>query len=975
VGKQQNTEDERPNQPSGHQVEIEGDISGQVAVGEDIRQIQNVYIQSPPPAPTSLHQLPTPPADFTGRTTELEELQAALEEHRGAAICGLRGLGGIGKTALALKLAEELAPRHPDAQFFLDLKGTTEPLTPGEAMAHVIRAYHPTAKLPESEGELAGLYHSVLHGERALLLMDNAADADQVAPLIPPAGCLLLVTSRRHFTLPGLVAHNLEALPPEDAQVLLLRIAPRIGAECAEEMARLCGYLPLALRLAASALAERVDLESAEYLARLTETQTRLGLVEASLDLSYALLAPELQRLWRSLAVFPTTFDRLATAAVWGLEIEPAGEALSDLVRYSLATWDAAARRYHLHDLARLFAEARLEPKEWATAARRHAAHYERLARAARDLYLQGGKTLLRGLALFDLEWDNIQAGQTWAARHAEAYEAAANLCNVYPDAASYILELRQHPEERIEWLTAAAAAARHLGDREAEGVHLGNLGLAYRHLGQVEQAIEYHEQSLVIAREIGDRYGEGADLGNLGLAYSALGQVERAIEYYQEALVIAREICAASTQGSLEWAIARRGEGSIAGNLGLAYSDLGQVERATEYYWQALVIAREIGDRQNAGNQLGNLGNAYSDLGQVERAIEYYQEALVIAREIGGRRNEGIWLGNLGTAYHSLGQMERAIESYEAALVIARKIGDRHGEGAQLGNLGNAYHALGQVEQAIEYHEQALGISREIGDRRNEGNQLGSLGNAYYSLGQVERAIEYFKETLVIAREIGDRRNEGNELGSLGNAYYSLGQVERAIESYEAALGIAREIGDRRGEGNRLGNLGNAYGALGQVERAIESYEAALVIAREIGDRRNEGNMLGNLGTAYSELGQVERAIEYLKEALGISREIGDRHGEGVNLGNLGAVYSELGQVERAIEYHEQALVIAREIGDRFGEAIRLCNLGEDHRDLGQVMQARQYFIQSLSIFEEIKLPNAQQVRDLLAELEEEGR
>jgi len=132
-------------------------------------------------------------------------------------------------------------------------------------MAHVIRAYHPTAKVPDTEAELYGLYRSVLHGQRALLLMDNAASAEQVEPLIPPESCVLLVTSRRHFTLPGLCAKNLEALSPKDANKLLLTIAPRIDQQ-ADEIARLCGYLPLALRLAGSALMNFANLTPTDYV-------------------------------------------------------------------------------------------------------------------------------------------------------------------------------------------------------------------------------------------------------------------------------------------------------------------------------------------------------------------------------------------------------------------------------------------------------------------------------------------------------------------------------------------------------------------------------------------------------------------------------------------------------------------------------------------------------------------------------------
>ena len=313
----------------------------------------------------------------------------------------------------------------------------------------------------------------------------------------------------------------------------------------------------------------------------------------------------------------------------------------------------------------------------------------------------------------------------------------------------------------------------------------------------------------------------------------------------------------------------------------------------------------------------LGNLGSAYLNMGQVEKAIDYYQEALVISKEIDDRRGEGNDLGNLGNAYLNMGQVEKAIEYYQKALVILKEIGDKRGEETYLGNLGTAYRNLGQVEKAIEYYEQALMISKEIGNRRNEGIWLGNLGNAYMNLGQVEKAIDYYEQALVILKEIGDRRGEGATLGNLGTAYRNLGQVEKAIEYYEQALMISKEIGDRRGEGNRLGNLGNAYLNMGQVEKAIEYYKQALVISKEICDKRNEGIWLGNLGNAYLNIGQVEKAIEYHKQALVIAKEIGNRQGEGKHIGNLGTAYSLLGQVEKAIEYHEKALVIGKEIKD----------------------------------------------------------
>jgi tetratricopeptide (TPR) repeat protein len=669
-------------------------------VSSQINVAGNYIGATAPPLP-ALHQLPPPPRDFTGRKAELVELLSKAETD-GVTISGLQGMGGVGKTALALMLAERLKARYPDAQFYLDLKGADkQPLSVTAALTHVIRAYHPTAKLPDSEAELRGLYLSVLDGQRALLLMDNAADKTQVEPLIPPSCCFLLVTSRQHFAMPGLSAKDLNTLPPHEARELLLTIAPRIGGQ-ADALAKLCGYLPLALRLAGSALAERRALTPTDYLQRLEDTQTLLDLIEASLSLSYNLLSEELQRAWCALAVFPDTFDLAAAAAVWNVAEKLVQDQFDELERFSLVDWNETVARARLHDLARLYAHGKLNEIDHADVRLRLAAHYRDVLSAADKLYLQGGDDLARGLALFDLEWPNIQVGQAWATELAATTDDTAQLCVSYAGDGVHCLRLRLHPREQIRWFEASLASARYLGDRQVEGSNLGNLGNAYEALGETRRAIDYYEQSLTIAREVGDRRSEGKRLGNLGIAYADLGETQRAIEYHEQALAIDREI------GN------QRSEGYHLGNLGNAYADLGETWRAIDCYEQALTLAREIGDRFGEGCHLGNLGIVYADLGETQRAIEYYEQALTLAREIGDRRREGIHLGNLGIVYAGLGEMQRAIEYYEQALTLAREIGDRRREGSDLATLGLAYADLGETLRAIEYMEAAHTIFKE---------------------------------------------------------------------------------------------------------------------------------------------------------------------------------------------------------------------------------------------------------------------
>lgn len=216
---------------------VHGDVIGQQVVQHAV------------PLAPALHQLRAPVGDFVGRTAEIDQLVTTLSTGGGAAISGVRGLGGIGKTELAYAVAQRLADAFPDAQLVVELRGASAaPLTPEAALQTVIRAFEREAKLPDDLAQLQALYRDKLRGMRALILADDAKDAAQVRPLLPPAGCALLVTSRNRFTLPGMTALDLGTLPPDAAATLLREICPRIDAHAAP-LATLCGYLPLVLKV------------------------------------------------------------------------------------------------------------------------------------------------------------------------------------------------------------------------------------------------------------------------------------------------------------------------------------------------------------------------------------------------------------------------------------------------------------------------------------------------------------------------------------------------------------------------------------------------------------------------------------------------------------------------------------------------------------------------------------------------------
>lgn len=314
---------------------ITGGVQGNVAIKQ--------LIPSKPPTP---HQLRKSLDDFVGRESEITELLNILQEGGRASISGISGMGGIGKTELALIVADRLRGHYPDAQLFLEMQGTDErPLTSAEALASCIRAFEgPEVRLPDDANELSKIYLSVLSGKRVMVVLDNAADRNQVRLLTPPAGCALLVTSRN--VIAGMGRITLDQLKPEEARELLRSICLRIAPGVADQICYLCGYLPLAIRAAGSLLDVTADLDPAYYARQLTDEYTRLEAigtegveisVEASFNLSYARLQPETARVFRYLGVFPESFDAGAEESV----CEDTGHKhLGELLRRSLTLAD-----------------------------------------------------------------------------------------------------------------------------------------------------------------------------------------------------------------------------------------------------------------------------------------------------------------------------------------------------------------------------------------------------------------------------------------------------------------------------------------------------------------------------------------------------------------------------------------------------------------------------------------------------------
>ena len=369
-------------------------------------------------------------------------------------------------------------------------------------------------------------------------------------------------------------------------------------------------------------------------------------------------------RVFDALAEHALNFISLASAVLTLTAVGDSNSAaqVSDQeVRY-----DTSSRHYRLPVLP---ADA---PQELQVALRT----FEELS-VINELYSQGGAKIAHALAHFDAAHDRIEESWNTIRRWSDLEnlsksdpehdktlrDFARALLAVYPGVAVNIFSLRQHPNQRIDWLRAQQIAARLIGNHRQEAAALGNLGNIFVLQGKVPEAIDLYNQVLVVFRENNDRKEESATLGNLGNAYFTLGDIPQATKFNEQSLAIAREL------GD------RYGEAYALSSLGSNHFVSGNPVKAVEFHQQALAITHLLGDRRAEANILGNLGNAYAALGETRQAIWFYQQQLAIANELGDLYSEANALWNSAKSFWELGERKAAFTNAESALALSETI------------------------------------------------------------------------------------------------------------------------------------------------------------------------------------------------------------------------------------------------------------------------------------------------------------
>jgi DNA-binding SARP family transcriptional activator/tetratricopeptide (TPR) repeat protein len=644
---------------------------------------------------TVLRQLPAPPRWFVGRDAELavlDEVMTGGSNTATVAVVAISGVGGIGKTSLALRWAHQNLGRFPDGQLYVNLRGfdpTWSPLRPEAVVLQFLDALgvSPAALPADPEGQFA-LYRSLAAGRRLLVVLDNARDAAQVEPLLPGSEtCAVIITSRNRpggLGVRGTHLLDLAVLAELEARELLARHlgTERVADEpfVVDDFVRWCGGLPLAISIVASRAGANPGFRL-EVLAReLGDTAARLDAldtgeestnVRAVFSWSYRALDPEAARVFRLFGAAPKSdLGLTAAAALLDLSLPRTRAALRGLVGAHLLE-EHVPGRYRMHDLLWLYADELVTEHERQEALRRLIDFYLHTASAAdRLLRPERQPILLPPPGFPPLELADRAAALAWFAEEHMCLMAALD---------SAVRRGEHEDVWRMAWCVSGFHVIR----------------------GQLLADLMAWEAGLAAAEAIGRPEPLAVTRMYLGDAHVRVGSHEAAERHAWAALSFAREAQSAGLVADAERA------------LGWVLGQRGALETALRHTGEALKYYRAAGNGLRQADALNSLGWHSARLGRLADGRAYCEQALVLCRRHDHRRGETVTLDSLGYIAQELGEYETALGHYRSALALARDTDDTYDEAGILANLGDTHAALGDTGAARQAWEQARELYR----------------------------------------------------------------------------------------------------------------------------------------------------------------------------------------------------------------------------------------------------------------------
>lgn len=777
------------------------DISGRAMQARDVRGGVHFHSdgsqRSEAPVP---RQLPGDVRGFVNRTGELEVLSSRLPGTGQGADGGpaeasihvVVGTAGVGKTALALRWAHRVREHFPDGQLYVDLQGygPGPPMAPDQVLERFLRAFGVSAgSLPPDTDSRAALYRSFLAERRVLVLLDNASTATQVRPLLPgSADSAVVITSRDRLS--GLVARDgarrvtVRTLDPAEAVELLeyVTVHHRHQDDPQEvvELARLCGQLPLALRIAAERAASRphmplTDLiqdlreESTLWDALATDDEEEADRVRSVFSWSYRVLPQDAARLFRLLGLHPgRDFDIGAAAALADLPPRRARRSLDTLVGAHMLE-QTGADRYRFHDLIRVYATDQVRDEETPElrleALDRLLTWYLRVAYAAAQVVdsnlrlpepdevltaptAEGFTFASTGITdnIGALRWFELEEANLLAAVETATVQGLDHIAWRLPHV------LGHFPLHGRSWISAldhGLTAVRRERRPQAESDLWENLGIAHLKANRPAEGIAAHTRALELRRELGDELGVVMSLNALGLAQLRGHRLDEAREHFERSLDAARVL------GDRLW------EGISLGNLVRCLLDLGLREEAVALSGPALEIHRETGNRMSEFACLTSLSAALRELDQADRALDLAQQALEIAEDLDHTVRKGYAFLELGRVHARIDAPEEALDCFHEAAGLHRSIGDHVREAESFEGAGETYRSLGHLDEAIRFYRQAASGYRRNQARWNLALCLNSLASIVSDKGEPETALTHWGEALEAIDDFTDPRAE----------------------------------------------------------------------------------------------------------------------------------------------------------------------------------------------------------------------
>ncbi|OIK27959.1 AfsR/SARP family transcriptional regulator [Streptomyces malaysiense] len=741
-----------------------------------------LYGEGPRRRPSARPGRPVPdnlPRDvpWTGRREESRRITTALREGGGeggpGAVVTIEGMGGVGKTALAVHCGHEVADRHPDGRCFVRLGGHAADRTagtPNRALTTLLRVLGPEGKeLPRDTEELTSMWRSLARDRRMLVILDDAVCSEQVRQLLPGASpTAVVVTSRRRLTgLPGARPVPLDVLPRADAIALFeQRLGPGRPSREAEvaDIVRFCGHLPLAVEIAASRLLARSSWTAADLLRQLTagaggldELRDGERTLEHVFALSYRALSADQQLVFRRISLHTgMEFGPHAVAALTGLSLAATERALEQLLTRHLVS-EPAPHRFTLHDLLRKYARSLSEAegtKSRAATARLATFYMAAADRADRLVHPYRSRTGVDTDEFITLpeindvhtaeQWVISESGNLsdtleWISGHGSEHQLA--LC---VHVLTGLLDMRGHPATTEPLLRRAVDHWAAAGNSGARARALLDLGVAHSHHSRYEEAISAAGAARELARALGDAELEIECVDQMCISLWQAGRY-RAIQSLQEGILDSLLQTGNSLQIARSYNI-----------LGVTHLHLSEFDSARAHFDSALGQFTAIDHERGIFSTLNNMAELATRTGDPEGAENAYRKAISLALKRSDRRELATLRMNLANALIDLGKADEALTLSHHSLDFFRSVGDRRREAIALNRIGRAHRTAGRGEQAIPLHVAALALARRIGAAGEVVDATHEAALSHMATGRTAQALTYAEESFNLSMQIG---------------------------------------------------------------------------------------------------------------------------------------------------------------------------------------------------------------------------